>query len=105
MNIELQREALQRDGVILLHTWFSNETLMRLKIAAEACFGAIASAPDRYRFTPFSHSVVISALLDFGVSRATELTALVTDDNLSQLLTDAIGEPAVTNINESWVRK
>src|ERR1700733_5908075 len=67
---------LREHGVTVLRGVFANHVLAHLKRPAEECFSAIDGGhADRYGFTPFSHSVTLAALLDFGLGSVQELLA------------------------------
>jgi hypothetical protein len=79
-----------------------------LREAAARCFQAInteRSLPERYQFSRSSHSVLLTALLDFGCDRAEELTAPLSATGLEKLFSAAIGPEWTCNMEQSWVRK
>jgi hypothetical protein len=93
-NIDLTAEP-----VSVLRSAFPIDILKRLRTAAEACFESIARGdadPGRYRFTPFSHSVLINALRDFGGG-----------DPLAPIGASGISIPPAfeCRLQESWSRK
>jgi hypothetical protein len=101
-------------GVVLLRGVFPTDILTPFKMAADACLPdnkaplAREPAPGRlsaYRFTPFSHSVLLTALLDFGIASREQLLAPLTVEALRDLLPDALDEPVSCNLEHSWVRK
>lgn len=94
--------TLHRDGAVLLRGAFPKPRLAAIRDAAAACFAAIDSAEfpaDRYRFSAFSHSLQISALLECGLSAEDLLTPLAVD-GLNRLW-----EGMACNLEESWVRQ
>ena len=99
---------LRQQGVVLLRDVFATDSLTGLHDAAIRCFQAIATeraAPDRYQFSRFSHSVLLTALLDFGCNTAEELVAPLSAPGLDRLFSDAMGSAWTCNMNQSWVRK
>ena len=99
---------LREQGVVLLNDVFARDSLTRLQDAATRCFQAITtetSAPERYRFNHFSHSVLLTALLDFGCDTAEELVAPLSAPGLDRLISDAMGSAWTCNMEQSWVRK
>jgi hypothetical protein len=90
------KDRLHEDGVSVLRNAFSLEILTRFRTAAEACFEAVAAGrfdAQPFRFTPFSHSLAIEALRQFG-----------TDDLLAPVA--ALPSQALEcRLDESWVRK
>ena len=93
-NIDLTAEP-----VSVLRSAFPIDILKGLRNAAEACFEAIAGGdadPGRYRFTPFSQSVLIDALRDFGAG-----------DPLAAIAASGISIPRAfeCRLQESWSRK
>ena len=93
-NIDLNAEP-----AIVLRSAFPIDNLKCLHSAAKACFEAIRRAdvdPGRYRFTPFSQSVLIEALRDFGGG-----------DPLAPIAASSISIPPgfECRLQESWSRK
>ena len=91
---------LQEQGVIVLQGVFPKSVLTRLRGSAEACFAAIEDgrAPSLaavHKFSPFSYSALLPALLEFGVSRE-DLLAPVRAAGLDDL---------TCNVDQAWVRK
>ncbi len=107
--------ALPEQGVVLLQGVFSKDLLPPLRESADACFSRIAAGHTQelaagYRFTPFSYSVLLAALLECGVASREELVAPLAVIGLNDLLADFRAgpvecSPAVCNLDESWVRK
>jgi hypothetical protein len=102
--------ALPEQGVVLLQGVFSKDLLLHLRESAEACFSRIAAGHTQelaagYRFTPFSYSVLLAALLEFGVASREELVAHLAVIGLNDLLADVMAGPVDCNLDESWVRK
>jgi hypothetical protein len=98
---------LRNDGVALLRGVFATEALAVLKEAADRCFAMVAangSFTERYRFNPFSHSVLLAALADFGCDEA-DLTAPLSAPGFGPLLSETMGCDWVCNLEQSWVRK
>lgn len=102
------RERLQNEGVVLLHSFFSLEPLIRLRDATSRCFDAIQSGmpvPERYRFIPQANSVQLTALLDFGIGSEADLLAPLSDGRLGEVFSDLVGGPWRCRLEHSWVRK
>jgi hypothetical protein len=98
---------LREQGIVLLRDVFQKEALLRLKQAAERCFEALGQAqspPDQYRFNRFSHSLLLTALRDFGVSEE-ELLGPLSVPGLGIFFSAAMGRPCVCNLEQSWLRK
>lgn len=94
-------------GVLLLRDAFSIETLAALKQAATRCFDAIGagdSIPEQYQFSPFSHSVLLAALSDFGCT-AEQLLAPLSAPGLDELFSQALGGAWICERKHSWVRR
>jgi len=99
--------------VVVLHAAIPSGIVLPLRGAAEKCFAAVdpihqalvSPAGASYRFSPFSHSVLLKALLEFGIDSHEDLVAPLSTEGLSDLLTDAMGEPVTCRLEESWVRK
>jgi hypothetical protein len=99
---------LQEHGIIVLRDAFAKAALTRLKEAAVRCFQSIAtepSIPERYGFNRSSHSVLLTALMDFGCAGAEDLTAPLSARGLEGLFSEAIGAGWTCNLQQSWVRK
>jgi hypothetical protein len=98
---------LREHGVALLRGFFAQGALARLKEAAVRCFEAVGTdgaLPERYKFNPFSHSVLLSALTDFGCG-SEELLAPLSAPGLEQLFSEVMGCGWSCNLEQSWVRK
>jgi len=98
---------------VVLPSAIPPEILTRLRCAAERCFAAVdpvrqvlvSPSGVSYRFSPFSHSVILNALLEFGIDSPEDLVAPLSIEGLSELLADAMEEPVTCRLEESWVRK
>jgi hypothetical protein len=93
--------------VALLKGVFASDSLLRLKVAARRCFDAVstdASLPERYQFSRSSHSLLLTALLDFGCDSAELLTPLASP-LLARLFEEGIGSRWTCGMDQSWVRK
>lgn len=97
---------LQEDGVVVLQGRIPNETLMPFVRSAEACFHAVeAGQRVAYRFTPFSFSVILPALLEFGIDSSNHLLDPVCASGMNRILDKALATPVTCNLQQSWVRK
>jgi hypothetical protein len=99
---------LLEHGVAVLPGVFPKDLLLRLRASAEACFsaiesGAVPATGAGYRFTPFSYSVLVAALLEFGASRE-EIAGPARSVN-GEVVNGMLPETAVCHLDESWVRK
>jgi len=106
--VEELRERLRDEGVVRLRSLFRRESLTRLRDAASRCFEAIeagAPTPENYRFIPQAHSVLLKALLDFGMENEKELLAPLSAACLNEMFSDLIGGPWRCRREHSWVRK
>lgn len=94
-------------GIALLRGAFSRPALGALRDAAVSCFQSIANqpAPPHYRFSRASHSVVVSALSDFGIVNTRDLVAPLSAPGLADVFTALIGPGWTCNLEQSWVRK
>ena len=104
---EHHASQLQKRGVTLLRNVFPTDSLTRLKEAATRCFDATetqTSIPEHYHFSPFSHSVVLTALADFGCNSEHLLSPLAAP-GLEQLFSQTIGAKWTCKLEHSWVRK
>jgi hypothetical protein len=95
---------MRQAGVVLIREAASGERLAGLLRAAAACFEAIengAAAPrlESYRYTPFSTSVTLAALADYGCG-GDELFAPLQVHALQALVAGAVCRP-----EHCWVRK
>jgi len=61
--------------------------------------------PERYGFNRFSHSVLLTALTDFGIDRSDGLVAPLSAPGLARLFSEAMGCEWTCNMEQSWVRK
>jgi hypothetical protein len=95
---------LQAQGVALLRDVFITGSLTILREAARRCFEAEGARPVNYKFNPFSHSVLLSALMDFGCSLE-DLTAPLSTPGVGELFSRAMGREWTCNMEQSWVRK
>jgi len=114
MSGEALRARLERDGVVLLRGLFAREPLTRLRGAASRCFAAIEdgrAVPQHYRFIPQAHSVLVTALLDFGIESEEALVAplcaegLDKTDGLDEMFSGLVGGRWRCRLEHSWVRK
>jgi hypothetical protein len=99
---------LREHGIALLPDVFDKHSLTKLNEAATRCFQAIAdgnSPPEHYGYSRSSHSVLLTALTDFGCDGAHELTAPLFAQGLERLFAEAIGPEWKCNMKQSWVRK
>jgi hypothetical protein len=95
-------------GIALLRDVFPKDSLTRLKVASARCFEAIRTEralPGHYHFNRFSHSVLLTALMDFGGGGSKELVAPLSVAGLDQLFSEAMGGEWTCSIEQSWVRK
>src|SRR5882762_901878 len=93
---------LQEQGVIVLPGVFPKRVLTSLKKSAEACFAAVEagraeSLGTAHKFSPFSYSMLLPALLEFGAGSPEELLAPIHAAGL-----DGLG---LCDVNQAWVRK
>lgn len=98
---------LREQGMALLRDVFTTASLTILKEAATRCFEAIGtgkSIPAHYQFSPFSHSLLLAALMDFGCGLE-ELAAPLSVPGLGQLFSEAMGCEWNCKMEQSWVRK
>ena len=78
-----------------------------MKDAAEGCFAAIRTGgpvPENYRFNRFSHSVLLTALRDFGCDPE-QLTAPLSVVRLDRLFSETMGSGWTCNMDQAWLRK
>jgi len=100
--------TVQDEGVVLLRNFFAGDVLTRLREAASRCFGAIESCgrvSEHYRFTPQANSVLLAALLDFGIESEAALMAPLARDGLNELFTGLVGGRWRCRLGNSWARK
>jgi hypothetical protein len=105
--IEDSTAQLRDQGVALLRDVFTTASLTILKEAAIRCFEAIETArsiPERYKFSPFSHSALLTTLMDFGCGLE-ELMAPLSAPGLEQLFSEGMGCDWTCRMEHSWVRK
>lgn len=98
---------LREQGVVLLRNVFAQDSLTRLREAAGRCFEAVETdclIAERYRFNRFSHSVLLTALTDFGCDLE-ELTAPLSAPGLGSLFSEVLGGEWACRTEHSWVRK
>lgn len=108
MPIRSASARLREEGVVLLRGGFARAVLAGLREAAVRCFDAIdagISLPERYRFTPTSHSVQLTALLDFGCASESELLAPLAAAELEPIFCEALRGPWRCPLEHAWVRK
>lgn len=99
---------LREQGIALLRDVFPKDSLTRLNEAAARCFEAIRierSLPEHYQFNRFSHSVLLTALMDFGCGGSEELVAPLSAAGLDRLFSEAMGGEWTCSMEQSWVRK
>jgi len=107
MSVADWATQLREDGVVLLRGVFATDALARLKEATARCFESAETdqpLPERYRFNPFSHSFLLTALLDFGCSEE-KLHEPLSAPGLGSLFSEAMGCERACNMEQSWVRK
>jgi hypothetical protein len=100
-------EQIREQSVALLRDVFQKDSLTTLKEAAIRCFEAIGtekSIPERYQFNPYSHSVLLTALTDFGCG-SEDLVTPLSAPGLGELFSEAMGREWTCNMAQSWVRK
>jgi ectoine hydroxylase-related dioxygenase (phytanoyl-CoA dioxygenase family) len=99
---------LQEEGLVLLRGILSAEPLVRFKEAADQCFDALDRAtppPEDYRFNPISNSLLLTALLDFGLNDSVELLLPLSSPELETQFIAAIGSPWTCSLAQSWLRR
>ncbi len=101
---------LREQGVLVLRGAFPKDALLRLKRSAEACFSAIEAGQTQslaavHQFTPFSYSVLLAALSNFGGGSIEDLMAPLQAAGLDGLLAEAIRGDLTCNLEQAWVRK
>ena len=99
---------LRDEGVVLLRDFFSREALTLLREAAGRCFEAIETGrpvAEPYRFSRQAHSVVLTALLDFGIASEEELLAPLAADGLGDVFSAALSGRWHCALEHSWARK
>ena len=108
ITAEEMRVKLRDDGVVLLRDFFGSRALARLREAASRCFDAIKAGtkvPEHYRFSPHAHSVLLSALLDFGCGSEKELMAPLSQPGLAEMFSEVMGGAWRCSLEQSWARK
>lgn len=88
-------ETLRSQGVVPVRGIFPKQPLAEMAQAAAACFESPID-PERYRFTPFSQSVLLAALLDYGIDDVTAPLAFFPGGFLDEM---------ELKKEQSWVRK
>jgi hypothetical protein len=99
---------LREQGIALLRDVFAKDSLADLKDSAGRCFESIekeTSPPERYRFNCFSHSLLFTALLDFGCSGPEQLLAPLSVPGLEAMFSEAMSGQWTCNMEQSWLRK
>jgi hypothetical protein len=108
LSIDDPATQFRKTGVALLRALFTGDSLFRFQQAADRCFNAIdhqSPLPERYRYNPISNSLLLTALLDFGVNGAADLLAPLSTPGLEPLFTAALGFPWTFNFDQSWLRR
>ena len=108
MATDASATQLREQGIALLRDVFPKDSLTRLNEAAARCFEAIRierSLPEHYQFNRFSHSVLLTALMDFGCGGSEELVAPLSAAGLDRLFSEAMGGEWTCSMEQSWVRK
>ena len=108
MAIDEAATQLRDQGTALLRDVFSKDLLTTLNDRSAQCFRAIAtdkSLAERYHFNPFSHSVPLSALLDFGYANWEELVEPLFVAGLAPLFSRVMGCEWTWSMEQSWLRK
>jgi Phytanoyl-CoA dioxygenase (PhyH) len=98
---------LREQGVVLLRGTFAKALLATLREAATRCFEAIGKdrlLAEHYRFSRFSHSTPLAALVDFGC-KSEELMSPLSAPSVASLFSEALGPKWTCNLEQSWVRK
>ncbi len=108
MTTDDSAAQLREQGIALLRGVFATGSLSRLKEAATRCFDAVGTeraVPERYQFNRFSHSVLLTALMDFGCGSSEELLAPLSLPGLEPLFSEAMGGEWTCNLEQSWARQ
>jgi len=108
VTIDEAETQLRDQGTAVLRDVFSKDLLSRLNERAAQCFIAIAadnSLAGRYRFNPFSYSVPLNALLDFGYANWEELVEPLFFAGLAPLFSRVMGSEWTLSMEQSWLRK
>jgi hypothetical protein len=98
---------LREEGAVLLPAAVPAGILSKLQCAAQRCFEMVESSrmlPEGYRFNRFAHSVVLTALSDFGCDPE-DLTAPLSATSIGRLCSAAMPGEWICAMNQSWVRK
>jgi hypothetical protein len=101
------RTQLREQGITLLRGVFPGDSLAALKETAIQCFEAVEAGrvlPERYKFNRYSHSLLLTALADFGCGPE-ELTAPLGVAGLESLFSEAMDGAWFCNMEQSWMRK
>jgi hypothetical protein len=99
---------LRETGVALLPAVVAGDSLTRFQQAADRCFNSIdrkTPIPEPYRYNPISNSLLLTALVDFGLSSSEDLLAPLSAPGLESLFAAAIGSPWTFNLDQSWLRR
>jgi hypothetical protein len=99
---------LRDEGVVLLRGLFAPEALAGLCEAAGRCFAAIEAGgpvPERYRFSRAAHSVLLTALLDYGIESREALLAPLCAEGLGALYSELVGSGWRCRLEHSWARR
>jgi hypothetical protein len=109
MPVSTHLEELQTRGVALVRGAFPRKALATLRAAASACFdaaetGDCPSFSQRYLYSPFSRSLLLTALAGYGCT-SEELEAPLEVAGLGALFGEAMGVRAVCALEQSWARK
>jgi hypothetical protein len=108
MAAEELRATLRDEGVVVLRGLFAPERLTRVREAAGHCFegiGRLKPIPARYRFIPQVQSLLLTALLDFGIESEEALLAPLSAAGLGELFADLVGARWRCRLEHSWARK
>jgi len=103
-----EASQLREHGVALVRDVFLKPWLCNLRQAATRCFEEIecdTSLAQHYAFNPFSHSVILPALADFGAGDPGELLAPLNSACLHDLISQSIDCEWTCRMEQSWVRK
>ena len=108
MSAKELRTTLRDEGVVLLRDFFAPEPLTLLRAAATRCFEAIESGqivPERYRYNRHAHSVLLTALLDFGIDSEDALSAPLSTAGIDEMFSGLMQGPWRCRLEHSWTRK
>jgi hypothetical protein len=98
---------LREHGIALLRGSFARDSLTRLKAAAIRCFAAAGTEeflPEHYKFNRYAHSILLTALLEFGCGLE-DLLAPISTPSLQSLFSEAMHRDCTCNLQQSWLRK